>query len=270
MRAAHELASVPWAASLIAATTHIMAKLQVGLSDKAAYSADPVSEGERGLLFEVRFAAALAQSGAEAEYEFHAGMGDTTVDFKVHGDPPVLLELVRLGASDAVRGATTITDHGWETILSTDAADPARSEEGELIKAQERIGEKAFRRSVGPIKFPAPEGQLNVILVEGRGYLGDGNGDTLDWQQVMLGGGGIWEKSWTNPRTGERTPIVGLFDEACPTEASATMRDRIHAVGFACEQRFDLSELRAGLTLVTNPRFDPEPIAARMSGMLGL
>ena len=36
------------------------------------------------LMFEVRFAQELQQAGVIADYEFHAGVGNSTVEFRLH------------------------------------------------------------------------------------------------------------------------------------------------------------------------------------------
>lgn len=158
--AVDRLRNVGWAAPLLARCATILDKLRVGFEDKEAYRQNPITPAEASFLFEIRFADARAYSGLVAEYEHEAGMGDTTVDFRIDLDPPWMVELVSLHESDAFKKAfATGVEHdedGREYVtfgytLSTNASDPKQSEEGEVLKAQDRIAAKAFDRRNGPI-----------------------------------------------------------------------------------------------------------------------
>ncbi|MCX7382902.1 MAG: hypothetical protein NT133_16150 [Alphaproteobacteria bacterium] len=185
--AADHLSRLAWAAPLLSRSASILDRLRIGLNDKDTYRANPVTSAEMSFLFEIRFARALADVGLTATYEHPAGVGNSTVDFRVELDVPWLVELVSLHESDAFKAATW-TDgvfHGY--TLTTNANDPKQSEEGETLKAQERIGAKVFDRKRGPIKFPEPGESVHMIMVDARGFMGDGHGDAADWHQMIHG-----------------------------------------------------------------------------------
>jgi len=71
--------------------------------------------------------------------------------------------------------------------LRTNAEDRTQSEEGETIKAQERIGEKVFERKKGPIKFPEPAGSIHMLMVDARGYMGDGRSQRPTGIKLLMG-----------------------------------------------------------------------------------
>jgi hypothetical protein len=204
--------------------------LRVGLNDKGAYGANPLVPAEMSFLFEIRFAAAIAAAGLFAEYEHSSGVGNSTVDFRVALDPPWLVELVSLHESDAFKAATWSNGVYQGYMLRTDADNPKQSTEGEALKAQERIGAKVFERKRGPIKFPEPDGSIHMVMVDARGFGGDGHGDTADWCQKAHGPCGLnpaHVMRWTHPKTGVRMPIRGLFEPECPLAAAQTSRARL-------------------------------------------
>ena len=146
------------------------------MTDKKAYQANPLQPSEMSLLFEIRFARALTDAGLSAQYEHCAGVGNSTVDFLVDGDPPWLVELVSLHESNAFKAASWKSGVWAGFQMGTNANDLRQSEEGETLKAQERIGGKVFDGQQ-PIKFPEPNGSIHMIMVDARGFLGDGHGD---------------------------------------------------------------------------------------------
>ena len=95
-------------------------------------------------LFELRFGNSLHEAGIEPRYEV-AGEAESTLDFGfTSGGRDFLVEMVRLEETDAVRAATTTEEFGDGAVmikrhLTTTAADPRESEEGETLKAVERI-----------------------------------------------------------------------------------------------------------------------------------
>ena len=194
-----------------------------------------------------------------------AGVGNSTVDFRVDLDPPWLVELVSLHESDAFKAATWTDGPFQGYALRTDADDPKQSEEGETLKAQERIGAKVFDQKHGPIKFPEPAGSIHMVMVDGRGFMGDGHGDAADWRQMIHGPIGLEDhlvKHWTNPKTDLRAPITGLFEQACPLPAARIAQDRLHAIGFICESSFTGSEIQQQSFYLCNPaRFANEEAA---------
>jgi hypothetical protein len=256
LAAADELRGVNWAAPLLARSEQILERLSEGLTDKKAYGANPLHPSEMSFLFEIRFALAFASAGVVAEYEHAAGVGNSSVDFRAALTPPWLVELVSLHESEEFRAATWKSGAMGGFVLCTNAGNPRQSEEGETLKAQERIGSKAFDRKQGPIKFPEPNGAIHMIMVDARGFLGDGRGDDVDCHQIAYGPSGLspqFVKHWTNPKSGERAPIKGLFQPSCPLTAAATFQARIHFIGFVCERTFRRDEIRQRAFYCCNP-----------------
>jgi len=274
LRAADQLSGVPWAGPLLGRTKPILDRLRLGLANRESYRSNPLKPPEMSLLFEVRFARALSDSKITAEYEHGAGVGNTTIDFRVNLDPPWLVELVSLHESEAFRKATGrasplegVVVEGF--VLSTNAEDPRQSEEGEMLKAQERIGNKVFEQGRGPIKFPAPNGAIHMLMVDARGYLGTGHGDNTDWRQIAYGPRGVireeqhFIKFWTNPKTRQREPIMGLFEPGCPLPASRIAQERLHIIGFISEGSYEAGEIKEQTFYCYNPALFGEEQDAR-------
>jgi hypothetical protein len=269
LRAAERLKTMNWAAGLLSQIKPILDRLRVGLNDKDAYRANPLVPSEMSFLFEIRFAAAIAAAGLSAEYEHSSGVGNSTVDFRVALDPPWLVELVSLHESDAFKAATWSDGVHQGYILHTDADDPKQSTEGEALKAQERIGAKVFERKRGPIKFPVPDGSaIHMVMVDARGFGGDGHGDAIDWRHIAHGQHG-WNAAqvmrWTNTKTGVRMPIRGLFEPECPLEAAQTLQARLHVIGFICERTFAETEIAADTVYLCNPSLFEDEAAANVT-----
>lgn len=164
------------------------------------------------------------------------------------GLPGGLVEVVRLGASDALLGATRQAGLRHATILVSSAEDARGSEEGERIKAQERIAEKVFRQGT-PTKFPplleCPD--LRMILVDTRLIIG---GDDDDWRELAYGAvavPGPHQHSW------DGEPLKGLFQEGHPIQGAALVRERIHFLGFVHERDRTESILTEGAGVGTRP-----------------
>jgi len=266
--AVDQLSGVPWARPLLTQAASILDRLRVGLTDKDAYRANPVTPAETSFLFEIRFARALADAGLTATYEYAAGIGSSTVDFRVELDPPWLVELVSLHESDAFKAAAWTDGTVGRYLLRTDADDPRQSEEGETLKAQERIGAKVFDRKHGPIKFPEPAGSVHMVMVDARGFMGDGHGDAADWRQMIHGPVGLehhFVKYWTNPETDDRAPIRGLFEQECPLPAARLAQQRLHVIGFICERSFTPAEIIEQSFYLCNPTLFADETAARQA-----
>ncbi len=267
LKAVDELASVRWASSLLESTRPILDRLRVGLADKDAYRAHPLKPSEKSFLFEIRFARALADAGLIASYEYNAGVGNSTVDFYVDLDPPLLVELVSLHESDAFKTAAWASGEYQGYLLRTNSDDPRQSTEWETLKAQERIGEKVFDGKRA-IKFPAPNGFMHMVVVDARGFAGGGHGDQADWRQIAYGPQGLPHelvKHWTNPKNGVTAPIRGLFEDACPIRVARTLHDRLHLIGFICERNYAVTEIRERAFYCCNPRLFESDDAARMA-----
>lgn len=136
--------------------------------------------GAKPLLFEVRFANELHRAGATPQYEYRAGVGDSTVEFRIPGDREWLVELVSIRASEAAKAAIRQTGMLYEQVLSTTAPERSQSEEGEMITAEQKMGEKVFADGK-PTKFPPPASSIHVIIADMRGYL-DHGGDVVDYR----------------------------------------------------------------------------------------
>jgi hypothetical protein len=254
--AADQLVSVSWAAPLLNRTKPILDRLLIGKGNRELYRENPLKPSEKSFLFEIRFAHSLAMAGVTAEYEYSTGEGNTTVDFKVNLDPPWLVELVSLHESEAFKKASWASDAWQGFMLSSDAIDPRESEEGEILKAQERIGSKLCDNKQRPIKFPVPRGAIHLLMVDARGYLGYGQGDNADWHQIAYGPLGLEDnliRFWTNLKTGQRAPIRGLFEQNCPLLASRVVQQRLHAIGFVCERTFAAGEIKERSFYRCNP-----------------
>lgn len=209
------------------------------------------------LLFEVRIALELHQAGVTASYEHSAGIGDSTVDFGVSGPSEWLIEIVSIGASDAVKRATRQIGFIYEQELSTNAPDPARSEEAEMITVEQKIGEKVLARG-RPTKFPVPHGSTHLILTDMRGYLDDG-GDALDYVQMAYGARGLspnhaWATHFWNTEPGKSGPIRGLFERGNPLKAAPLIQERIHFLGFIREREYREGEIGDTTCIYANPR----------------
>ena len=194
------------------------------------------------LMFEVRYAYELHRKGVTAQYEYSAGVGGSTVEFRVTDKISWLIELVSIRTSQAAKNAVTQSGMIYQQILATDSEDIAQSEEAEMITAEQKIGEKVFSDGK-PTKFPKPQKDVyNVILVDARGYL-DGGGDAFDYRQMAYGVSGIpkqyaWMTHYWKNDKGIPKPITGLFEEACPLKSAQYIQERIHFLGFINEESF--------------------------------
>jgi hypothetical protein len=121
------LAKVPWA-------TPVLARLR---------RAGGIKAENMPLMFEVRFAEELHRAGITAQYEFPAGVGKSTVEFRLNTKPIWLIELVSIRTSDAARRATRqIGELYYEQLFRLTPEDPGTSVEGEMITAEQKIGKK--------------------------------------------------------------------------------------------------------------------------------
>ena len=66
--AVDQLGGVSWAVPLLSQAASIVDRLRVGLADKDAYRANPITPAEMSFLFEIRFARAIASAGLTATY----------------------------------------------------------------------------------------------------------------------------------------------------------------------------------------------------------
>ncbi|GAB4412480.1 MAG: hypothetical protein OHK0032_08550 [Thermodesulfovibrionales bacterium] len=208
-------------------------------------------------MFETRFAYTLHGASKCAEYEYNAGVGTSTIEFRVSDAVSWLIELVSIRTSQAAKKAITQNGLIYEQVLSSNAKDRAQSEEAEMITAQQKIGEKVFTNG-GPTKFPLPQANsYHVILVDTRGYLDEG-GDVFDYRQMAYGAQGIppryaWTIHYWENEHGKLEPIKGLFEKECPPRAAPFIQERIHFLGFICEREFCAGEISNRAYYLPNP-----------------
>jgi hypothetical protein len=197
------------------------------------------------LRVEMRIAHALHQAGRNAEYEFRTEVGTKSVDFRVEGSPEWFIEIVSLTASEAVRNATQGNALLTSVALSSLSADPRQSEEGEVVRAIERIADKAA-------KFPSPSPwSVHVVLVDMRGY-GIGMSDRHDYREIAYGARAVREEChhyW------EGRPIAGLFDPKNARNSARLAQERIHYLGFIKEKDYCEGEIECVGYYLPNPKF---------------
>ncbi|MES2304655.1 MAG: hypothetical protein V4558_04070 [Gemmatimonadota bacterium] len=219
----------------------------------------PPKYTDKSFLFELRFAAEIHDAGLEAEYEFAAGVGDSTVDFRmVHEGTEWLIELVSVMTSDAVREATVEDGLKFSVSLGSGAQDPRQSLAGEMILVQQKIGGKVHANG-GPTKFPPPRmGTRQLVYADVRGY-GITGGDVWDYRQIaygpegLIGSGVPFGAQWKSP-TGEGGGVRGLFQQENTSQRSAQLvRERLHFIGFSANDVYAPGALRADTLLLANP-----------------
>ncbi len=200
-----------------------------------------ISTRNMSLMFEVRVAYSLHRLGFTPNYEYSTGVGDKKADFLVKSASEWLIEVVSLGTSEAVKTATKEMDGISELVLRSTAENRRQSEEGEIIKAAERIAEKA--------KFARPLNAIHVILADMRGYLGNG-GDANDYREMAYGPAAIpvqCRHFW------DEEAILGLFDKSNARPLPTLVRERVHFLGFIRERRYEKGELEQVGYYLHNP-----------------
>jgi hypothetical protein len=208
------------------------------------------------LLFEARFAHGLYLQGLTPEYEYRGGVGDTVIDFRVPGNPDWLFELTSIRPSEAVKRATLdrgpfISRFLQSPRMANNAGQNEESEEGELLLAQQKIGEKVFNGDQ-VVKFPEPDGRIHIVVVDMRAFL-DG-GDQWDYRQIAYGPNGVPQElvhCWLHK--GQWQPIRGLFEPECPGRAAPYVRQRIHFLAFVAEKTYEPGEIFKQIPLLPNP-----------------
>lgn len=226
------------------------------------------------IMFEIRYAYEIHRAGYIAEYEYNAGIGNSTIDFKVTGENTWLIELVSIRTSDAAKRAIKQNGNEYEQIFSSEFTDK-QTEEDEMITAIQKIGEKVFYKSSSEIKFPdIKENVYHMIFIDARGYLDQG-GDRLDYAQMSWGASGIPIEyagaiHYHKNKSGIIEPIKGIFEKSCPIESSKYIRERIHFLGFICEKDFCEDEIRKNSSYFYNPRLFSNETATEVFNLFPL
>jgi hypothetical protein len=196
-----------------------------------------LTRANKARFFELRLGFALQRAGVELAYEV-AGEGQSTLDFGFQsGGQSWRVELMRLEETEAARRATweeTDEDgvHWFGRTLRSRAEDARQSDEGETLKAVERICQKCELNG-RPHKFPVPEARrYHALLVDFRTFLN--GGDAGDRLHVGLGGEYVrtaWHRRYWNGRL-----ISGVFNERTTVRGAAEARARVHFLGFVNER----------------------------------
>lgn len=211
------------------------------------------------LLFEARFAHALLGQGLTPDYEYRAGVGETIVDFRVPAKPDWLFELTSLRPSNAVQRATVekgpfISRWLMSPTLKNAAKQNEESEEGEMLLAQQKIGEKVFD-GTRPVKFPEPrpDGAIHVVMVDVRAFLN--GGDYWDYMQMAYGPfcGMPQELVHCWLHKGQWQPIRGLFEQECLGRAAPYVQKRVHFLAFVAETSYEPGNIVRQTLLLPNP-----------------
>lgn len=222
------------------------------------------------LLFEARFAHALHLQGLTPDYEYRAGVGETVIDFRVPGSSDWLFELTSIRPSEAVKRATVENGLFFSRFLQSpsmgnNARANEESEEGEILLAQQKIGEKVFDGQQ-VVKFPVPNGRIHVIVVDMRAFLN--GGDHWDYRQIAYGPSGVPQElvhCWLHK--GQWQPIRGVFEPECPSRAAPHLQQSIHFLAFVAEVTYEPGEILERILLLPNPKLlsntDVEAVAAQ-------
>lgn len=208
-----------------------------------------LQSGNQPLLFEVRVAYAIHLAGHTAEYEHPAGVGTSTIDFRVLGAPEWFIETASIRESAAIKAATVQSGPISEVLLSSFPPNSPQSEEGELLLLEQKIGEKVFRDGA-PTKFPAPTTAMHMILVDTRGF-NIGIADKYDYDHATQGisvlPSDVYYRYWNNE------PIKGLYESCNPLRAAQAIQERIHFIGFIRERDYLDGELGRRIYAAPNP-----------------
>ena len=241
-----ELRDRSWAAPLLA-----------GIRDNGG-----VTQANKDWMFELRFGYALDRGGIVPQYEI-PGEGQSTIDFGfANNGQSWRVEMVRLGETQAVKGATgsRVDADGvpWSgRILRSDADDPKQSLEGETLKAVERICQKCESKGRRH-KFPPPGGAYHAMLVDFRTF--SQGGDIHDRMHVALGAAAVDQRCrlfW------DGRPITGVFSPETKLRGAAEMRERVHFLGFVRERAFKPGEFATVTQFIADPHLFASAAAAR-------
>ena len=211
-----------------------------------------LTRADKALLFELRFAGALHRAGIVPRYEV-TGEGNSTLDFAFEsGDREWRVELMRLEETEAaLRAIVQRIEDGirWiGRILTTNAGDRRQSEEGETLKAVQRICQKCELKGRA-YKFPLPDEAYQALLVDFRTFLH--GGDEFDRVHVGLGGHHLPEEF--HRRYWEGQLITGVFDARTKVAGAEFIRERVHFIGFVNEEAYDAGDFGSAVQFIANP-----------------
>lgn len=210
----------------------------------------------RSKMYELRIAGMLLDQGKGFQHERKLGVSDSSVDFAfTAGMQDVFMEAVSIEQSKAMSLATQPYKSGRMKVVRSDAPDQRKSQAGELIKIQEKIGEKVWKAKEGaPTKFPAIGEATHLIVCDVRGYSG---GDVLELKYIaqMIYGFRHLQKNGLDAyvRSYENREVTGLFDDLNTREHAAKLQERIHAIGISLERNYHGSELAESIMWFSNP-----------------
>lgn len=216
-------------------------------------------------LFELRFGNALCEASIQPRYEV-AGEGESTLDFGfTSGGRDFLVEMVRLEETDAVRAATTTEEFSDGAVmikrhLTTTAEDSRQSEEGETLKAVERICQK-FESGGRPHKFPAPGSATHVLLVDVRTLFNGGD----EWDRVHVGLGGEYVPHEFFRRYYKGRLISGVFSQRTTLRGAPEARERLHLIGFVNEKSYEAGAFGPAIQFIANPHLFKTSEEARLA-----
>jgi hypothetical protein len=206
------------------------------------------------------------------------GIGRTTVDFSFGKQPQWLVELFSLEETEAARAATWTDGNTFGRLLTSPRVQAAaevrlgpeaavqrrrewaQSEEGEIVKAVERIIAKATSKDGSPAEFPPPvSGKFSMLVVDSRSLLN--GGDCYDRREIAFGSEDIphqWRHQWIAD-DGTALPIRGVFDPKNPSFRGGSFQERVHFLVFIAEESYAPDEIARIAKYKANPRlFDGE------------
>jgi len=211
-----------------------------------------LTRADKARLFEIRFARALYRAGVAPGYEI-GGEGESTLDFGfASGSKEWRVELMRLEETEAARRAVVqrIEDGiRWLShILTTNADDRRQSEEGETLKAIQRVCQKC-ERDGRAYKFPLPGEAYQALLVDFRTFLHGGD----EFDRIHVGLGGHHVPTDFHRRYWEGRLITGAFDPRTRMAGAAFLRERVHFIGFVNERTYGANDFGPAIQFVANP-----------------
>lgn len=222
----------------------------------------------KALLFEIRFAYSILQSGLSAKYEYKAGVEDSSIDFIVYGkenDRDWLIELTSLRESQKVKDST-ITNGNFSTYIS-----PSNDDEmDDIIRAQRAILSKvANQNSNKPTKFPPLDNSTSrAIVIDMRSMNAGGGADKMDICNIVYGsrrlvGKGIdyevYSKQWKR-QDGSYEYVRGVFETDHPDERAKFLQERIHALVFISEKKYETGHINSIIKVAYNPKLRSEDV----------